>query len=82
MNAEGDTLAPYLFIICLDYVLRTSIYQIKYEWLYAKKGKTTTIFCRNCIDADSADDIALLANTSAQAESLLNSLEQASGDID
>ena len=23
---QGDTLAPYLFIICLDYVLRTSIY--------------------------------------------------------
>ena len=26
---EGDTLAPYLFIICLDYVLRTSINKIK-----------------------------------------------------
>ena len=25
----GDTLAPYLFIICLDYVLRTSIDKIK-----------------------------------------------------
>ena len=25
----GDTLAPYLFIICLDYVFRTSIYKIK-----------------------------------------------------
>ena len=22
---QGDTLAPYLFIICLDYVLQTSI---------------------------------------------------------
>ena len=26
---QGDTLAPYLFIICLDYVLRTSINKIK-----------------------------------------------------
>ena len=26
---QGDTLAPYLFIICLDYVLRTFIDKIK-----------------------------------------------------
>ena len=26
---RGDTLAPYLFIICLDYVLRTSIDKIR-----------------------------------------------------
>ena len=26
---QGDTLAPFLFIICLDYVLRTSIDKIK-----------------------------------------------------
>ena len=32
-------------------------------------------------DADSTDDIALLANTSAQAETLLHSLEQAAAGI-
>ena len=26
---QGDTLVPYLFIICLDYVLRTSIDKIR-----------------------------------------------------
>ena len=26
---QGDTLAPYLFIICLDYVFRTTIDKIK-----------------------------------------------------
>ena len=26
---QGDTLAPYLFIICLDHVLRTSIDKIR-----------------------------------------------------
>ena len=31
---QGDTLAPYLFIICLDYVLRTSIDKIKKKKIY------------------------------------------------
>ena len=33
------------------------------------------------MDSDATDDIALLANTLAQAKSLLNSLEQAAGGI-
>ena len=41
---QGDTLAPYLFIICLDYVLRTSIDQIKengFELTRRKKAEDT-----------------------------------------
>ena len=34
---QGDTFASYLFIICLDYVLRTSIYQIKENGLTLKR---------------------------------------------
>ena len=30
---QGDTLAPYLFIICLDYVLRTFDRQNQRKWL-------------------------------------------------
>ena len=29
---QGDTLAPYLFIICLDYVFRTFIVKMKENW--------------------------------------------------
>ena len=39
---QGDMLAPYLFIICLDYVLRTSIDKIKengFELTKKKKQK-------------------------------------------
>ena len=32
----GDTLAPYVFIICQDYVLRTLIYLIKNGFTYKK----------------------------------------------
>ena len=41
---QGDTLAPYLFMICLDYVLRTSIDKIREKpassW-QRKEGKGT-----------------------------------------
>ena len=43
---QGDILAPYLFIICLNYVLRTSIDLMK-KWLYTGKGKKQTIPCTN-----------------------------------
>ena len=37
------------------------------------------MFCRKIVDADYADDLALLANTLVQAESLRQLLEQAGG---
>ena len=37
----GDTLTPYLFIICLDYMLRTSIDTMKvYDFKLAKKSSS------------------------------------------
>ena len=38
---EGDTLAPYLFIICLDYVLRTSIDKIRENGFELTKKRST-----------------------------------------
>ena len=34
---QGDTLAPYVFIICLDYILRMSIYLMKETGCTLKK---------------------------------------------
>ena len=39
---QGDTLAPYLFIICLDYVLRTSIDKIKENGFELTKKRSRT----------------------------------------
>ena len=36
---QGDTLAPYLFIICLDYVLRTSVDIMKENGFTLKKAR-------------------------------------------
>ena len=44
---QGDTLMPYLFILCLNYVLRTSIYQMKENGFTLKKVKKATISWRN-----------------------------------
>ena len=35
--SQGDTFVPYMFIICLDYVLRTSIDLIKENGFTLKK---------------------------------------------
>ena len=72
---QGDTLAPYLFIICLDYVLRTSIDKIKENGFELTKKRSRRYPATTITDADYADDIAILANTPDQAETLLHSLE-------
>ena len=78
---QGDTLAPYLFIICLDYVLRTSIDKIKENGFKLTKERSRRYPIKTISDADYADDIALLANAPAQAESLLYSQERAAAGI-
>ena len=78
---QGDTLAPYLFIICLDYVLRTSIDKIKENDFELTKKRSRRYPATTITDADYADDIAILANTPEQAETLLHSLERAAASI-
>ena len=78
---QGDTLAPYLFIICLDYVLRTSINKIKENGFKLTKERSRRYPARTITDSDYADDIALLANAPTQAETLLHSLERAAAGI-
>ena len=60
---QGDTLAPYLFIICLDYVLNTSIDKIKENGFEQTKKRSRRYPATTITDADYADDIAILANT-------------------
>ena len=78
---QRDTLAPYLFIICLDYILRTSIDKMKDNGFKLTKERTRRYPAQTITSVDYADDIALLANTPAQAETLRHSLEQAAAGI-
>ena len=78
---KGDTLAPYLFVICLDYVLRTSIDKIRENGFELTKKRSRRYPTKTITDANYIDDIAILANTPNQAETLLHSLERAAAGI-
>ena len=60
---QGDTLASYLSIICLDYVLRTSIDKIRENGFELTKKRSRRHPAKTITDADYADVIAILANT-------------------
>ena len=78
---QGDTLGPNLFIICLDYVLRTFTDIMKDNGFMLAKERSRRYPAQTITDADYADDIALLGNTVAKAETLLPSLERIASDI-
>ena len=78
---QGDMLAPYIFIICLDYVLGTSIDKIRENGFELTKKRRRSYPAKTITNADYADDIAILANTPNQAETLLHSLERATTGI-
>ena len=78
---QGDTLSPYLFIICLDYVLTTSTDKIRENGFKLTKKRSRRYPAKTITDADYADDIAILGNTPNLAETRLHSLERAATGI-
>ena len=71
----GITWNPYLFWIWLDHILQMSIV------LHENRQEPDNTPAQIITDADSADDLALLANTHTQAKSPLYSLEQAADGV-
>ena len=58
---QRDILVPYLFIICLDYMLRTSIDEIKDNGFKLTKERSRRYPTQTITDVDYTDDIVLLA---------------------
>ena len=79
---HGDNLAPYQFMICLDYIIQMSIDHIKENGFILKKARSRRYPAETTTDADNADNIMLHANISTQTEFLPISLEQAAGGLD
>ena len=72
---QRDTLAPYLFIICLDYMLRTFIDLMKENSFKLAKERSRRYPSQTIMDMDFTDDIVLLANIPTQAKILQHSLK-------
>ena len=75
---QGDTLAPFLFIIVVDYVLRMSVDRISQNGLEILPRRSSRYPAEHLTDTDFADDIALISGSLANAQLLLQALEQAS----
>ena len=79
---QGDTFAPYLFIISLDCIHRMWIDLMKENgFLLKRKARRRQFPADTITDENYADDIVRIANTPTEAEFLLYSLEQAVGGI-
>jgi hypothetical protein len=71
---QGDCLAPYIFIIVLDYVLRHAIDDISCGFQYCQR-KSSRYEAKFITDLDFADDIGLFANTVENVQIMLSSIE-------
>ena len=64
---QGDTLAPYLFIVALDYAMRQAIGNESNPGFTLDRSRSRRHPAKVICDTDFADDIALLSNTLEQA---------------
>ena len=78
---QEGILPLYLFVLNLDYVLRTSIDLIKENGFILKKAKSRQYPANSMTNQDYTVELAFLVNTLAQAESQLHSLEKAAEGI-
>jgi hypothetical protein len=74
---QGDTLAPYLFIICIDYCLKKAIGYRDYELgLTLEKARSRRESPQMITDLDFVDDICLFSNNLQSAQELLANVEK------
>ena len=78
---QGDTLAPFLFIIVVDYVMRISVDTMSENGYQLRPKRSSRYPAEFLTDTDFADDIALISQSLEHAQDLLQSLEQASNGV-
>ena len=73
---QGDTLAPFLFVIVLDYAMRKALGDDEKDLGFTITPRRSRRHSKEVLsDLDFADDIALLSDAIAQAQELLSRVE-------
>ena len=78
---QGDTLAPFLFIICLDYVLKKALDRnndLGFNLIERRSKRYPAI---QITDVDYADDLAIVTDKTNEAIVLLHNIEKAATEI-
>ena len=78
---QGDTLARFLFVICLDYVLRISVDKCNEYGLTLELARSRRFHTKKITDAYYAEDVVLLSDNSYNAQKLLYILEKSAAFI-
>ena len=78
---HGDTLASYIFLICLDYVLRKALDKNNELGFTLAKRKSKRYPAMKITNANYADDLAVLADVLKDATFLLHSIERTAKEI-
>lgn len=72
---QGDTLAPYLFVIVIDYIMSLVVAKGNYGFTISP-ARSRRYPAEKITDADFADDLALLTDTLEEAQQMLRTLEE------
>ena len=79
---QGDTLAPYLFVIVLDYAMRRATEGKELELGFTVQKRRSSRFPAKAVtDMDFADDIALISEEIVQAQELLDRVEKEAANV-
>ena len=74
---QGDTLAPYLFVIVIDYVMRTALLGREYKlYFQLRKRKSRRVPPITITDIDFADNIALVSEGIKESQEMLTRVEK------
>jgi hypothetical protein len=77
---QGDTLAPFLFVWMVDYILRRAVEETGIRFVIQKRnGRRGTEL--SVVDFAFADDVALATHTIEEAEILLHAVEKFAAEL-